>query len=227
MYRFLVLLCLAVPVTAHARPNHFADARIDQHAEAERHDRDRVEYRRAKRHKRHQARKVVIDQRALDRQLRKATGELAELDRLVAKLRRRRLRHRLADQVDALRERLAAMEKQLDNAQKYRPERRRPVKRRPTALTDSDFARLERSVRRAPFRDDKLRVVRHAVRYHHFTSAQAYALARRMSFGDDKVEALAALHPRVVDPQNFHLAYRALNHSRNKRDLDKRLYARR
>jgi hypothetical protein len=29
----------------------------------------------------------------------------------------------------------------------------------------------------------------------------------------------------VVDPQNFHIAYRALNHSSDRRDLDKRLYA--
>jgi hypothetical protein len=225
MYRLFALLCLALPLAAQAHPNHFADQRTHHHNRHD-HDDDRVERRRAAKHKRHRrAHKVVVDQRAMDRQLRKAHRELEELDRIIARLRRAHTRHRLAEQVDELRERLVKMEKMLDSADRYRPAPKRPVKRRPKALSDADFAKLERSVRRAPFRDDKLRVVRHAARYHRFTSAQAYALARRMLFGDDKVDALVALHPRVVDPQNFHIAYRALNHSSDRRDLDKRLYA--
>lgn len=218
MYRLLALLCLVLPLATQARPTPRTQRHDTPCNQAERQASSGAE-----RTARRRTRKVVLDKRAMDRQLRDARQDLAELERLIARLHRRQSRRALAEQVDRLRDRLTAMENTLDDAKRYRPAPKRRVKRRPKAMSQSDFARLERSVRAEPFHDDKLRVIRHAVRYHHFTSAQAYALARRLSFGDDTVDALAMLHPRVVDPQNFHLAYRALRHPSDRRDLDTRL----
>lgn len=92
-------------------------------------------------------------------------------------------------------------------------------------MSKSQLKRLVRALDDAPFRDDKRAVLRRAVSQAYFTSAQARAVAREFPFSDDKVAALTAMHPRVVDPENFEQVFSDLNFSSARRKLDQNIYA--
>lgn len=67
------------------------------------------------------------------------------------------------------------------------------------------FASLLSQVDDASFSDDKLSILRTAATHNGFTCAQLAALLGAMSFADDKLQAVAALRPAIVDPQNAFL----------------------
>ena len=70
---------------------------------------------------------------------------------------------------------------------------------------------------------DKLRVLRAAAASHHFTTAQVRRLVKRLAFGADRVEAIALLKPRLVDPERFHTLYALLPHASDREALEARL----
>ncbi len=87
----------------------------------------------------------------------------------------------------------------------------------------AEMTRLKNSLRRAAFRDDKMRVLREAAANLRFTTQQVIGLVGKLTFGEDQVEALVALYPRIVDPQNFHSVYRVLTHDSDRRALEARI----
>lgn len=165
-------------------------------------------------------REVARDAADMDR-------DLDRLDRDADRIRSWYHWERTVDRVDALRGRLRAVNATLAAA----PPRltHRPVgssqPHHGTAMPSARFERIEHELEAAPFRDDKLRIVRRIVRDGWFTSAQAKAVASSMHFGDDKVTALTLMHPRVVDPDNFGIVYGELAHRSDREALEAAIYA--
>lgn len=93
----------------------------------------------------------------------------------------------------------------------------------PVACSASDHGRLLAAVENEAFSDAKLIVLREAVAYNWFTVDQVVAFMGAMSFGKDKVEAAAVLHPRVIDLENWYRVYGALTFDSEKEELRKRV----
>ncbi len=163
-------------------------------------------------------------------------ADLATLDRMLELVRDRRERKALKEQLASTQAKLEALEAALQNAPPVQRAERRHVEKHIVVTeapppsepplepaTGAQMARLEQSLRDASFRDDKQRVIRAAVREHYFSTAQARTLTEALSFGKDRVEALALLHPRLVDPENFHTLFSLLAHGSDRAALEKRL----
>ena len=248
MFRLALALALALPLVAQADPDHNRQSQRD----AAFHERGHVS-KKGHAHKSRRHRSVVLDKRRLEKRVDAIDRELDALADLLAKGARRadarrsassgqgargrhhdgesRRRHRqdrhdraVAEQLAEVRARLKSLHRVVAEA---RPAPRRPKVRpaAPQAMSKSQFKRLIRALDDAPFRDDKRAVLRRALPHHHFTSAQARTIAREFPFSDGKVAALTALHPRVVDPENFEQVYSDLNFSRARQQLDQNIYA--
>jgi hypothetical protein len=85
------------------------------------------------------------------------------------------------------------------------------------------FASIVQSIRSTPFSQDRLWTLRSIARDQYFTTEQVKGLARLFVFSRERVDALAALYPRTVDPENFHETYRLLIFSSDRRKLMKRI----
>lgn len=95
----------------------------------------------------------------------------------------------------------------------------------PAPMEDREFRSFLTSVRRASFADDRVALVGEQAKFAFFTSAQAAeVVAAIQSWG--RVDAAFALHPRVVDPESFHLVYRELTFSSDREELRERIEAR-
>lgn len=80
-------------------------------------------------------------------------------------------------------------------------------------MNHQDFARLLRSIDRAPFKADKLARVQSAAATNRFSSQQAKELLTHLNFDSDRVKAACSLYPSVVDAANWHIVYEALSYS--------------
>jgi len=78
----------------------------------------------------------------------------------------------------------------------------KPVKKAPTAMSDSSLTALLAAVDKASFADDKLDVVQTAAKSNWFTIAQVGRLIDAMDFGDGRLGVVRACKDRVVDPAN-------------------------
>jgi hypothetical protein len=78
---------------------------------------------------------------------------------------------------------------------------------------------LVRSVRKESRAKDKLLVLEQAAGYHYFTTDQAMELLPLISFSDDRMEAVRALWPRILDRHNGHRFYELFKFSSDKKEL--------
>lgn len=219
MFRFILALALALPLFAQADPGRRGHPKAHVDAPAQ----------------------VVVDQRRVQRRLDAIDAEMDTLAALLATQpepprdhgsrrqqqgeRHANARHQraIAAQLAAVRSRVKALHRAMDEARPL--PRPRPRRIAPQAMSATQFKRLKRSLDDARFRADKQAVLRRAVLHNHFTSAQARGIAREFTFSDDKVDALTALHPRVVDPENFEQVFSELTFSSARRQLDANIYA--
>lgn len=179
---------------------------------------------------------VVVDRRALETRVAVLAGDIETLDRMLELVRDRRERQTFKDQLAAVRTHLEDLRAELRDGAPTRVERgdrRRgrgmeppPVVEAPPApATGAELSRLSNSLREATFRKDKMRVLRLAAPNMYFSTAQARQLVEHFSFGSDKVEVLAALYPRLVDPENAHTLFAALPHASDRRKLEEKINA--
>lgn len=179
---------------------------------------------------------VLLDRAAARQVVTGLTAELATLDRMLELVRDRRERKALKGQLEATRAKLEALEAALQSAPPLQRAQRRQVEKHIVVTeapppsepplepaTGAQMARIQQSLHDASFRDDKLRVIRAAAREHHFSTAQARTLTEALAFGKDRVEVLALLHPRLIDPENFHTLFSLLPHGSDRAALEKRL----
>lgn len=163
------------------------------------------------------------ERRAVERDAEDMRADLAALDRDADRIRSWYHWERSNDRIQALRNRLSGINADVAAAVRHRVHQERP---RHAAMRSARFEKIELELEAAPFRDDKLRIVRRIVRDGWFTSAQARAVAHRMHFSDDKVAALTLMHPRVVDPDNFGIVFGELPHRSDRQELEEAIYAR-
>lgn len=91
------------------------------------------------------------------------------------------------------------------------------------ALTPQDFQDLVTSIKRKPFADDQLEVIRLASRTSYFSCDQVRSLVRMMTFSDGQEDVAVLLYPRLVDPQRFHTLSDAFKFSSSWRTVTERL----
>lgn len=181
---------------------------------------------------------VVIDRAALKAQLDALDGDLKTFERMLDLVRDRRERKALTDQLAAVSDRLAAVRAELRDGAEVEAERRRDIRedrrdrpappppvveQAPRAMTGAQLTSLSNSLRQASFRKDKMRVIRLAAPDNHFSTAQVKQIVEHFSFSSDKVEVLAMLHPRLVDPENTHTLFSLLPHASDRRKLEARI----
>ena len=77
-----------------------------------------------------------------------------------------------------------------------------PMKRAASAMSSDSLSALIGSLNSVSFSDDKLNLIRATAASNHFTIRQVAAILETLSFSSDQLEALSALRPRIVDPQN-------------------------
>jgi len=93
----------------------------------------------------------------------------------------------------------------------------------PIPMNPDQLRSLLGAVESESFSDSKAAVLRDACRANFFTVDQAVTLVSLFDFGDDKVEAAAMLHPRLVDPENFYRVYAVFDFDSDKEELRERL----
>lgn len=91
--------------------------------------------------------------------------------------------------------------------------------KQPAAMDAASFNALLGAIRKESFGDDKLRVVQSAAAGGHFTIAQVGQIMDLFSFGEEKVNAVRALKPRVIDPQNAFQLQSKLSFSSEKEEV--------
>jgi len=179
---------------------------------------------------------VVLDREALTEQLRALDGDLKTFERMLDLVRDRRERKALGDQLAAIGDRIGTLRSTLRDGAPVEAQRRRDlrddrremrpvaaapvVEERPRAITGAQLAALSNSLKQASFRKDKMRVIRLAAPQQWFSTAQVKQLVEHFSFSSDKVEVLAMLHPRLVDPENTHTLFALLPHASDRRKLE-------
>ena len=84
------------------------------------------------------------------------------------------------------------------------------------------FNHLLASVDRAPFKNDKVNVIRRAAGTNYFTCRQVRTLMDRMPVDRDRVEIASELRARIVDPQNMSLIHDGFRYDRSRDDFKRR-----
>ena len=75
----------------------------------------------------------------------------------------------------------------------------------------------------APFRDDKMSVIREVVRDQYLTTQQAELLIEGLTFSRDRRDAFVMLYPKLVDPSNVQPLYRLLDHPAHRREVERKI----
>lgn len=122
--------------------------------------------------------------------------DLTQLKALVGSVTDKVLRDRMEKVVLDMEQRAAALQKALAAPATE------TVKK---AIADADFQKLLAGIKKESFDDNKLPLVKDAVKYHYFTCAQVATLVKTMTFSDGQVQTAVTLYPRVMDPANFQL----------------------
>lgn len=154
--------------------------------------------------------------RPLFTEAREALAELRGMAQSHPDFRTRRSLIRKADKIKRL---LVEMREALSIRDKPRLQPAPPPPPEPQAMDTSDFAALMKALRTESFAKGKLVVLREAVRHNHFQVAQLRRIMREFSFADGKLQAAAAVHPVLVDPNNFYKVYQDLQFESDKQKL--------
>ena len=86
-------------------------------------------------------------------------------------------------------------------------------------MDPSAFQRLLQALETESFSDDRLELLRTTARENGFTVAQVARIMDLFDFGDDRVEVVRILYPRIVDPENAHLLLSHVEFSDEKEEL--------
>jgi len=89
----------------------------------------------------------------------------------------------------------------------------------PQPVSEGKLQQLIAAVTDASFSDDQVSVLRTAASRNHFTCAQVARLVEPISFSDPKIEAVQALRPTIVDPENAHQLEAAFSFSSDKEQV--------
>lgn len=96
-----------------------------------------------------------------------------------------------------------------------------PAPSGPKAMDEASLQSLVSTVEKATFSDAQVDVLRTAAAHNSFTAAQVVRLIEPIHFSADRINAIKALAPKVIDPQNAHVIEDALTFSSEKEEVRK------
>ncbi|HEY5927863.1 MAG TPA: DUF4476 domain-containing protein [Kofleriaceae bacterium] len=124
-------------------------------------------------------------------------------------------RKTLRAQAAALEQGIAATRKVLDTM--------RDADAKPQPMRDAAFQQFVQTVKQASFDEDKVAIVRHVAQSNWFRANQVAAVMDLLSFDDGKIDAAAAMWPRMTDPENSFVIFNKLAFDSSKEKLRKRV----
>lgn len=168
---------------------------------------------------------AVVDRLRLHEQLESLQQDVTTLEALNDIQQNPRLRARMADRLNVMRTRIRRIQADLQRAPipGPPPPAQPPPPSLPAPIAAADFQRFLEAVDQAPFANEKLALVTEACQHHLFTTQNVIAIVEEMPHTSEKVEAAAAMYPRVVDPQNFFQVYEHLPFSSDRDKLRARV----
>ncbi len=92
----------------------------------------------------------------------------------------------------------------------------------PMYLGDQALANVLYDLDRATFSSDKMNIIRHVAGRYTLSTHAAKRMVRRLTFSNDRVEALEMLYPRVHDKENWYRVYDLLTFSSDRDRLRSR-----
>jgi hypothetical protein len=133
----------------------------------------------------------------------------------------------LRDALRNVREEMKGMRADVTNAPELRSFRRRssPPPPQPVPvpavqpISENQLQQLLNAIAREKFGDGKVRVVETAAPSQYFTVPQVMRVLQKFSFGDDKLDAVRTLWPRVLDRDNGFQLYQSFNSQGDKDQL--------
>ena len=144
--------------------------------------------------------------------------EAATLPELADEASDKAERKSLRAQAQTLEQSVSAMHKILDAlaAKQDKPEK-------PAPMRAAAFAQLLETIGEASFDKDKVEVVRHAAQTNWFLASQVASVMDLLSFDDGKIDAAAAMWPKITDPENSFVIFNKLTFDSSKEKLRKRV----
>ncbi len=133
----------------------------------------------------------------------------------------------LRDALRKVREEMNGVRADVTNAPDLRSFRRRnsppppPPTPVPTVqpISEGQLQQLLNAIAKESFGDGKIRVLESAAPSQYFLVPQVMKILQRFSFGDDKLDAVRTLWPRVLDRDNSYQLYQAFNFEGEKNQL--------
>jgi len=145
---------------------------------------------------------------ALRREIAHIEAAADNLMRLTLDVQNRTLRRRIAAEVDELYEAAERMRLLITDDDTI-----------PKPIRDEDLEVFVQVLQKASFSDTKVDMIREFASSNWFTVAQVGVIAEQVAFGDDKVNAILALYPHIVDPQNGYRLYEYVSFSDDRERL--------
>jgi hypothetical protein len=91
------------------------------------------------------------------------------------------------------------------------------------AMTDSELKNVVARVQAESYADEQLALIKSVAASSYVTADQVVTLMKLCSYDDTRIEIAAALHPRVVDSQNWYQVYDGLTYASSKKTLRSRI----
>lgn len=87
-------------------------------------------------------------------------------------------------------------------------------------VSEVEFQQLLNSVKKEHFSDGKIQIITSARNYNFFTVDQVIDLANTSPFGDDKIEIIKILYPKILNYDKTYLLYSCLKFDSEKKKLE-------
>jgi hypothetical protein len=90
----------------------------------------------------------------------------------------------------------------------------------PEPMNEIEFKELYNSVRKQHFKDQKIQIIKASVGYNFFTIEQVITLANTTNFGDERLEIIILLYPRIINYSKTFQLYECLIFDSEKKKLE-------
>ena len=86
-------------------------------------------------------------------------------------------------------------------------------------MSEQLFKKFLSEVKKEPFKDDRMEMIKTALAGSDFTSGQCLELTRLYTFDDDRMEIMKIMYPRIVDKEAFFTVINTLTFSSSKEKM--------
>jgi|GEM_PF-2465102 len=173
----------------------------------------------------------LIDVDPIDKQLGLALSGLEALTHMAKMVPEEHAQRALGAQIDSLKASISALQKSLEEGARVdysvppppvlAPQTKlsptRSERSRPEPMSAVRLSQRWSALEAAPFRDEKMMLIRQIAREEYLTCEQAEVLIKALSFSNDRKDALITLYARLVDPERVDALYQLLDHASHRR----------